>query len=99
MRHVVRTIAALILLLGLVGGAIAQQFFSFHGRVLWVAGTTMGFVPDEGGAFDVDLSRLDQTQYMFLRSGEPVWVVGLITLDGNKVIAYRITADRYFWGS
>jgi len=30
----------------------------------------MGFAPDIGSSFDVDLTEVDQTQYAFLNSGD-----------------------------
>jgi hypothetical protein len=55
----------------------------------------MAFGPDVGGGgFDVDLARLDQTSYAFLKSGDAVTVVGVVTPSGNKVIAVSITPDR-----
>ena len=52
----------------------------------------MAFVPDDGGgAFAVDISKLDQTDYAFLKSGDRVTVVGVVTPDGDKVIASSIT--------
>jgi hypothetical protein len=84
----------LALVLALAGAAAAQELRSFHGRVLYVAGTSMGFAPDAGGSFDVDLSTIDQTAYAFLKSGDAVTVVGVVTPDGNKLIAVSITPDR-----
>jgi hypothetical protein len=83
------------LLLGLVCVAIAQEVRSFHGRVNWVQGSTMVFTPDTGGgSFEVDLSKLDQNVYAFLKSGDPVTVIGTVTRDGNKVIATDIKPDQ-----
>jgi|SRR5215468_4755762 len=98
MRRALYIIPAAVLLLGLVCGALAQELRSFHGRVLWVSGTTMGFAPDEGGSFDIDLTRTDQTQYMFLKSGDAVTILGVVSPDGNKVIALGIRLDRYYLG-
>jgi hypothetical protein len=54
----------------------------------------MAFAPDSGGSFDVDVSKVDQTSYEFLTSGDAVTVVGVVTPDGNRVIATTITPDR-----
>jgi hypothetical protein len=93
-RSAVRGALAALLLLGLVCAAIAQVVRSFHGRVIWVQGTTMAFAPDSGGSFDVDVSKVDQTSYQFLKSGDAVTIVGVVTPDGNRVIATTITTDR-----
>jgi hypothetical protein len=82
-------------LLGLVCAAIAQEVRVFHGRVIFVQGTTMAFAPDSGGgAFDVDVSKVDQTYYEFLKSGDAITAAEVVTADGNKVIADTITPDR-----
>jgi hypothetical protein len=47
-----------------------------------------------GGGFSVDLTRLDQTSSAFLKSGDPVTAVGVVTPSGNKLIAVSITPDR-----
>lgn len=57
-------------------------------------GTSMGFLPDIGGSFDIDLSKIDQAAYQFLKSGDAVTVVGVVTPDGNNLIAVSITPDR-----
>jgi hypothetical protein len=94
MKSAVRAALPVILVLGLVSAVIAQQVRSFHGRVNWIQGTTMAFTPDTGGAFEVDLSKLDQTAYQFLKSGAAVTVVGLVSAEGNRVVATSITPDR-----
>jgi hypothetical protein len=92
MKSTVRSVMAAILLLGMVCVAIAQEVRTFTGRVVWIEANTMAFVPDDGGgAFAVDISKLDQTAYAFLKSGDRVTVVGVVTPDGNKVIASSIT--------
>lgn len=94
MRSVSRALVTIGLLLALVCAAMAQELRSFHGRVLYVAGTSMGFAPDIGGSFEVDLTNVDQTQYQFLKSGDAVTVVGVVSSDGQKLIATSITPDR-----
>jgi hypothetical protein len=94
MRRAARGALTAFLLLGLVCAAIAQEVRTFHGRVIWVQGTTMAFAPDSGGAFDVDVSKVDQTSYEFLKSGDAITIVGVVTADGNGVIASSITPDR-----
>jgi hypothetical protein len=82
------------LLLGLVCAAIAQEVRSFHGRVIWVQGTSMAFAPDSGASFDVDVSKVDQASYVFLKSGDAVTIVGVVSADGARVIASTIKPDR-----
>lgn len=93
MRRAARGALTTILLLGLVCAAIAEEVRSFHGRVIWVQGTKMAFAPDSGASFDVDLSKVAQGSYVFLKSGDAVTIVGVVTPDGNRVIATSITPD------
>ena len=95
MRRAARGALTALLLLGLVCAAIAQEVRTFHGRVNWIQGSTMVFTPDTGsGSFEVDVSKLDQTSYAFLKSGDPVTIIGTVTRDGNKVIAMEIKPDQ-----
>jgi hypothetical protein len=54
----------------------------------------MGFAPDNGSSFDVDLTRVDQSSYEFLNNGDSITVVGYVSRDGNKVIDVSITPDQ-----
>ncbi len=95
MKSVARTLTTVGLFLIIVGAAMAEELRSFHGRVVSISGLTMAFVPDGGGGgFGVDLTRLDQTSYAFLKGGDAVTVVGVVTPSGNKLIAVSITPDR-----
>src|SRR5260370_31869771 len=53
-----------------------------------------GPCPDNGGSFDVDVSRVDESSYAFLKSGDAMTIVGVVSTDGNKVIAEAITPDQ-----
>jgi len=92
MKRAAPLVVGVFLYLALVCVAIAQEVRTFTGRVIWVEANTMAFVPDGGGgAFDVDISKIDQTAYAFLKSGDRVTVVGVVTPDGQRVIASSIT--------
>ena len=91
MKITVRCVVGVVLFLGLASLATAQEVRTFTGRVIWVEANTMAFAPDIGGSFDVDISKLDQTSYEFLKSGDRVTVVGVVTPDGQKLIASSIT--------
>jgi hypothetical protein len=91
MRNTARSIVGVLLVLGLVFEASAQEVRTFTGRVIWIEANTMAFGPDVGGSFDVDISKLDQSSYEFLKSGDRVTVVGVVTPDGQKLIASSIT--------
>jgi hypothetical protein len=93
MKTVARALTTVSLFLIIMGAAMAEELRSFHGRVVSVNGLTMAFVPDDGSGFDVDLTRLDQTTYAFLNSGDAVTVVGVVTPSGNKLLAVSITPD------
>jgi hypothetical protein len=94
MSVVPRAVMTIGLSLAIVCSAMAQELRSFHGRVVFVAGSTMGFAPDIGSSFEVDLTKVDQTQYKLLKSGDAVTVVGVVTPEGNRLIAVSITPDR-----
>jgi hypothetical protein len=94
MKRLVPTAVAIGLSVVLVGAALGQELRSFHGRVLWISGNAMGFAPDIGGSFEVDLRQVDQSSYEFLNNGQTVTVVGYVTPDGNKLIAVSITPDQ-----
>jgi hypothetical protein len=66
MSVVTRAVMTIGLSLAIVCWAMAQELRSFHGRVVVVAGTTMGFALDIGSSFEVD-----QTHYKLLKSGDP----------------------------
>jgi len=89
-----RVVFAGSLLLALVCAATAQELRGFHGRVLFIAGTNMGFAPDSGSSFEVDLTQVAQSSYEFLNNGDSITVVGYVSHDGNKVIAVSITPDQ-----
>jgi len=42
----------------------------------------------------VDVSRVDESSYAFLKSGDAMTIVGVVSTDGNKVIAEAITPDQ-----
>jgi hypothetical protein len=94
MTRVAPVLVAVGLSLALVCAATAQELLSFHGRVLFIAGTTMGFAPDSGSSFEVDLTQVAQSSYEFLNNGDSITVVGYVSRDGNKVIAVSITPDQ-----
>jgi hypothetical protein len=94
MSVVTRAVMTIGLSLAIVCWAMAQELRSFHGRVVIVAGTTMGFAPDIGSSSsEVDLTKVDQSQYKLLKSGDAVTVVGVVTPEGNRLIAVSITRD------
>jgi hypothetical protein len=92
-KNTVRSVVAILLFLALASVAAAQEVRTFTGRVIWVEANTMAFTPEDGGgAFDVDVSKIDQSVLMFLKSGDRVTVVGVVTTDGNRLVATSITA-------
>ena len=93
MKRVSRGALAITLVLVLALAALAQELVSFHGRVLFVSGSAMGFAPDSGSSFEVDLTQVDQSSYDFLVDGDSVTVVGYVSRDGDKLIAVSITKD------
>ena len=94
MKRVARVAVCVGLSLIIIGAAMAQELRSYHGRVLFISGNSMGFAPDAGSSFEVDLTQMDQSSYEFLNNGDAVTVVGYVSRDGNKLIAVSITPDR-----
>ena len=92
-RSCLRSALTIVLVLAFVGGAFAQQAYWYHGRVLWISGNTMGFAPDGGSSFDVDLTGVDQSSYAGLKSGDGVTVVGIVSPNGQKLIGQQIIRD------
>jgi hypothetical protein len=91
MKNTVRSVVVILLFLALASVAAAQEVRTFTGRVLWVEANTMAFSPEDGsGAFDIDVSKIDQSVLMFLKAGDRVTVVGVVSPDGNRLIASSI---------
>ena len=92
MKHTVRPVVTILLFVALASVVAAQEVRTFTGRVIWIEANTMAFTPEEyGGAFDVDVSKIDQSVLMFLKSGDRVTVVGVVTPDGNRLVATSVT--------
>jgi hypothetical protein len=91
MKRAAPPVVGMLLCLALVCEAMAQEVRTFTGRVIWIEANTMAFTPEGGGgAFNVDISKLDQSSYEFLKSGDRVTVVGVVSPDGNRLIASSI---------
>ena len=91
MRSAVCGTVAIVLALALVCAVAAQEVRTFTGRVIWVEANTMAFSPEGGGgSFDVDVSNIDQSVLMYLKSGDRVTVTGTVTADGNKLVATSV---------
>jgi len=55
-----------------------------------IVGQALLPVPGPRPTVNVDVSRLPQSEYAFMRSGERVTVFGTLTSDGRRVIATSI---------
>jgi len=87
-----RLVAALVLVLGLAWPAHAQQRIVLVGSVQWTSANRVQLITDSGVAVNVDASRLDQSSYTGLRSGDRVRVVGYVTPD-RRVLAETLEPD------
>ena len=92
-RSGLRSALTIVLVLAFAGGAFAQQSYWYHGRVLWISGNTMGFAPDGGSSFDVDLKGVDQSSYAYLKTGDGVTVIGIVSPNGQKLIGQQVIPD------
>ena len=70
----------------------SAQEVVIEGRVLWVAGQTMVVAPYASGTAPVriDLSQASQDEYMRLKTGDSVTVMGIIPEEGDRVMATSI---------
>jgi hypothetical protein len=93
-----RIIAALVLALGLASPAAeAQQRILLVGSVQWTSANRVQLITDSGAAVNVDVSRLDQTTYTSLRTGDRVRILGYLAPDRIRVIAETLEPD--VWSS
>jgi hypothetical protein len=93
MRRASPIVAMLMLGLGLGWHAAdAQQRLLLVGSVQWTSANRVQLITDSGLAVNVDASRLDQTSYTSLRSGDRVRVVGYLSPD-RRVIAESLELD------
>ena len=85
-------VAATCMLALRVDVGTAQDGVVIEGRVLWVAGQTMVVAPYAGGVAPVriDLSQASQDEYMRLKTGDSVTVMGIIPEEGDRVMATSI---------
>jgi hypothetical protein len=89
-------VAAACMLALRVDVGTAQPGVVIEGRVLWVAGQTMVVAPYVGGVAPVriDLSQTTQDEYMRLKTGDSVTVMGIIPDEGDRVMATSVRDDR-----
>ena len=74
--------------------AEAQGLVYYEGRVQWLAGSTLILVTDQGWSLRVDLTRVDQSEYLGLGSRVRILVTGVISDDGNYLIGLSIRRIR-----
>jgi hypothetical protein len=85
------SLAALIVLLGLVPDLGAAPSVRLGGRVQWIAGEKMAVIPDDGNvSVAVDLTRVPVDQYTALKQGDGVVVEGLLSDDGRRVVGTAV---------
>ena len=72
----------------------AQGVVYYEGRVQWLSGSTMILMTDEGWSLKVDLRRVDQSEYLGLRSGTRIIVTGVISEDESYLIGRSIRQVR-----
>ena len=89
-------VVTLTLVVGMAWPAAhAQQRLVLVGNVQWTSGNRVQLITDSGLAVNVDASRLDQTSYTSLRSGDRVRVFGVLSPD-RRVIAESLETDTAF---
>jgi hypothetical protein len=88
---VVAIAAALAETLSVGTGAAQDRSVSLEGRVLWIAGETMVVAPYADSApVKVDLSHVDQNEYMGLATDDAVSVTGTVPREWDHLIATSV---------
>jgi hypothetical protein len=71
-------------------GAAQDETVRVEGKVAWIAAKKMVVAPPGGLPVTIDLSQVDQAEYMGLMSGDRVIVTGKLSPDGDRVMATSI---------
>ena len=96
MARVSRITVAVVLTLGLVSGtADAQQRLLVVGGVQWTTGNTLQVWSDAGGSVRIDVSRIDQSSYTSLRTGDRVRIVGYLAQGPARIVAESLEIDTW----
>ena len=74
--------------------AEAQELVYYEGRVQWIAASTLILATDEGWSIRVDLTRVDQREYLGLSPRVRIIVSGVVSEDGNYLIGLSIRRTR-----
>jgi len=74
--------------------AEAQRLVYYEGRAQWIAGSTLILATDEGWSIRVDLTRVDQREYLGLGPRVRIIVSGVVSEDGNYLIGRSIRRIR-----
>ena len=72
----------------------AQGVVYYEGRVQWVSGLTLILMTTEGYSVKVDLRRVDQSEYLGLRTGTRILISGVISEDETYLIGLSIRQIR-----
>ena len=91
-----RTFIAMIAV-GLLAAPLAteaQGLVYYEGRAQWIAGSTLILATDEGWSIRVDLTRVDQREYLGLGPRVRIIVSGVVSEDGNYLIGRSIRRIR-----
>ena len=96
-RHFGQAVAVVALTAVLTGtlsvgpGAAQDRSVRIDGRVLWIAADTMVVAPyADSPAVKVDLSQVDQDEYMRLATDDAVTVTGTVSSERDRVIATSV---------
>jgi hypothetical protein len=71
-------------------GAAQDETVRIEGKVAWIAAEKMVVAPTGGLPVSIDLSQVDQAEYMGLMSGDRVIVTGKLSPDRDRVMATSI---------
>ena len=81
-------VVAVVMVVALAGGfAAAQQRLVLVGAVQWTSTNRVQMMTDQGVSVSIDVSRIDQSVYTSLRTGDRLRVVGYVSSDRTRLIA------------
>jgi hypothetical protein len=80
---------ALVLALARIGAA-QDETVRIEGKVAWIAAAKMVVASPGGLPVPIDLTQVDQSEYMGLMAGDRVIVTGKLSPDGDRVMATSV---------
>lgn len=80
-------------LLALAAVPATAQYVRVLGTVQWISSTTMQMMTEMGSSILVDLMQVDQASYRGLRTGDWVFIEGVLSGDRRRLVAQTVWRD------